>query len=191
MNRSTKTSPQYALWTALQSQANFALDLKVHFKVFYRDMATLLIGDVAERAGVTPPTVRYYESLGLLKRPVRSASGYRRYAEDAVRELQFIRKARALGFSLDEISEIVKLTRSGKTPCARVMSLAHQHLEAVQERIRLLETFRDQLATELARWVGPTAPNCKGVCGMIDSATPDLDAAAIELHPTRRLKRGR
>ena len=117
-------------------------------------MAALLIGDIAERAGVTAPTVRYYESLGLLKRAARSTAGYRRYFEDTVRELQFIRKARALGFSLDEIGEIVKLTRTGRTPCTRVMSLAHQHLDAVQERIRQLQTFRDQLAAELARWEG-------------------------------------
>jgi len=66
-------------------------------------MISLLIGDVAERTGLTPPTIRYYESIGLLARPVRSATGYRRYPESTVAELQFIRKAqeRRRDFTVD------------------------------------------------------------------------------------------
>jgi len=119
-----------------------------------RNMPGLLIGDVAERVGVAAPTIRYYESIGLLKAPARSATGYRRYSERTVEELRFIKKAQALAFSLDEIGEILKLTRSGNTPCSRVVSLGHQHLAAVDERIRQLQAFRDQLASELAKWGG-------------------------------------
>ena len=63
-------------------------------------MPPLNIGEVAERAGVTTPTVRYYESIGLLKKPARSDAGYRRYSEATVAELQFIKKARALFLKL-------------------------------------------------------------------------------------------
>lgn len=101
----------------------------------------MLIGNVAQRAGVSAPTIRYYESLGLLSPPRRSPAGYRRYNDATVEVLRFIRKAQGLGFSLEEVGEILKLTRSGQTPCAHVLSLGHQHLAAVAERIRQLQRF--------------------------------------------------
>ena len=123
-------------------------------------MAPLNIGEVAELAGVTAPTVRYYESIGLLKKPARSDAGYRRYSEATVTDLGFIRKARALGFSLDEISEIIQLTRAGKRPCARVMVLAKQRLSDVDDQLRKLAAFRNQLAAELTRWEQPSRSGC-------------------------------
>ena len=133
-------------------------------------MLALNIGEVAQRAGVTAPTVRYYESIGLLKRAARSDGGYRRYSEATIAELEFIKKARALGFSLDEIGEIVQLTRSGKRPCARVIDFAKARLGDVDEQIRRLAAFRAQLANELSRWEEPTADSCGGTCQMIDSS---------------------
>ena len=152
-------------------------------------MVPLNIGEVAELAGVSAPTVRYYESIGLLKKPARSDAGYRRYSESTVRDLGFIRKARALGFSLDEISEIIQLTRAGKRPCTRVMVLARQRLSDVDEQMRRLLAFRNQLAAELTRWEQPGRPGCDGLCEMIESSTPGADS---EL-PARRLpvRRGR
>jgi MerR family transcriptional regulator, mercuric resistance operon regulatory protein len=150
-------------------------------------MAGLLIGDVARRAGVSAPTIRYYEEIGLLPSPARSSSGYRRYSERTVEELQFIRKAQALGFSLDEIGQILKLSRSGKTPCSHVLSLAHQHLAAVDERIRQLQRFRRQFAAEVAKWDGKKNPTCGGLCQII--ATADTDGAeelSVHLSPARR-----
>ena len=146
-------------------------------------MAGLLIGDVAERTGLTAPTIRYYESIGLLTRPARSATGYRRYSESTVEELRFIRKAQALGFSLDEIGEIFKLSRAGRTPCAHVLDLAKRHLKAVDERLRQLARFRDQLAAEIGKWDGVKEPTCDGLCQIIDSAG---DVVPLELHPRRR-----
>lgn len=156
-------------------------------------MAGLLIGDVAERAGVAPATIRYYESIGLLKPPARSASGYRRYSEAILEELHFIKKAQALGFSLDQIGEILKLSRSGRTPCSRVLSLAHQHLAAVAERISQLQRFRDHLATELAKWDGRTAPTCSGLCQIITTADLNDTAADVnlDLQPKPRGTRAR
>lgn len=105
-------------------------------------MAGLLIGDVSARTGITAPAIRYYESIGLLGRAARSAAGYRRYSDATVAELRFIRKAQALGFSLEEIAEILKVSRGGHAPCAQVLDLARQHLAAVDERIRQLRRFR-------------------------------------------------
>jgi len=133
-------------------------------------MAGLLIGEVAERTGLTPATIRYYESIGLMKPPVRSNAGYRRYTESTVEELAFIKKAQGLGFSLDEVGEILKLSRSGMAPCEHVLDLVERQLAAVDERIRQLTVFREQLASELKKWSGTTKPTCEGLCRIITSA---------------------
>jgi DNA-binding transcriptional MerR regulator len=130
-------------------------------------MRHLLIGDVAARSGLTAPTIRYYESLGLLTRPARSPTGYRRYTEANLEELRFIRKAQALGFSLDEIAEILQLSRAGATPCAHVLDLARRHLAAVDERIHQLNGFREQLSAEISKWDGQRQPTCAGLCKII------------------------
>jgi DNA-binding transcriptional MerR regulator len=152
-------------------------------------MGGMLIGHVADRAGVPTATIRYYESIGLLKRAPRSASGYRRYPEQTVDEIAFIKKAQALGFSLDEVAGILELSRTGRTPCARVLSLGHQHLATVDARIRQLQTFRDQLATELAKWdEQKVAVTCAGLCQFIASA--DLTVPA-EMNPRSESPRRR
>lgn len=145
-------------------------------------MAGLLIGDVAERTGLSAPTIRYYESIGLLAPAPRSATGYRRYSETTVEELRFIRKAQSLGFSLEEIGEILTLSRAGDTPCSHVLDLSRRHLSAVEERIQQLARFRDQLAAELAKWDGKREPTCRGLCQIISSAEePETDAPSLEL----------
>lgn len=150
-------------------------------------MGALLIGDVAERAGVPTPTIRYYESIGLLKPAARSSAGYRRYSEHTVEELRFIKKAQALGFSLDEVGEILTLSRSGKAPCEEVLSLAHQHLAAVDERLRQLQVFREQLASELAKWEGQkTGVTCDGLCQFIADAAPKPSALTLHRDTPRR-----
>jgi len=152
----------------------------------------LLIGDVAERTGLTAPTIRYYESIGVLPRPFRSTTGYRRYSETTVEELRFIKKAQALGFSLDEIGEILKLSRAGRTPCSHVLDLAHRHLRAVDDRIQQLTRFRDQLATEIAKWDGQRQPTRQGLCQIIagaeEHASPIIQ---LDLAPRKRASRRR
>ncbi len=145
------------------------------------DMAGLLIGDVAERTGLSAPTIRYYESIRLLAPPPRSATGYRRYTETTVEELRFIKKAQSLGFSLEEIGEILKLSRAGDTPCSHVLDLSRRHLRAVEERIQQLTRFRNQLAGEIAKWDGEQEPTCRGLCQIIASAE-EGEPATIELH---------
>jgi DNA-binding transcriptional MerR regulator len=146
-------------------------------------MASLLIGDVAERTGLTAPTIRYYESIGLLAPPPRSATGYRRYSDATVEELRFIKKAQALGFSLEEIGEILRLSRAGDTPCSRVLDLSRRHLATVEERIQQLTRFRDQLASELAKWDGKREPTCRGLCQIISNAEKRHTEAPIpDLH---------
>jgi MerR family transcriptional regulator, copper efflux regulator len=155
-------------------------------------MGELLIGELAERAGVSTPTIRYYESVGLLESPARTASGYRRYSAGAVDTVRFIKKAQSLGFSLDEIGEILTLSRSGQVPCSHVVSLGRQHLAAVDERIRQLTAFRDQFASELTRWDSQTkdASACGALCQLIAEA-PDVTEVPLHLWRSSRETRSR
>lgn len=130
----------------------------------------MLISEVARLADVTSATIRYYEEIGLLTAPPGSLAGYRQYSHSTVEELLFIEKAQGLGFSLEEISEILKLSRAGAAPCAHVPDLAQRHLRAVEERIHQLHTFRDQLVSEIAKWNGKSTPTCEGLCRIITSA---------------------
>lgn len=151
-------------------------------------MAGLLIGEVAERTGLSAPTIRYYESIGLLAAPARSETGYRRYTDTNVEELRFVKKAQSLGFSLDEIGEILKLSRAGDTPCAHVLDLSRRHLAAVEQRIAQLTRFRDQLAGELAKWDGKRTPTCRGLCQIIATADERAATNDLELHVVRRTR---
>lgn len=148
-------------------------------------MAGLRIGEVAERAGVTVPTIRYYERIGLLRKAARSQSGYRRYPETIIEELSLVRKAQALGFSLEEIGSILTLGREGQQPCAHVLTLARNHLITLEERIRQMQRFRDVLAGAVEDWSRDQP--CEGLCQMILNVEPlanDL-AAPTSARPTR------
>lgn len=150
---------------------------------------TLLIGELARRAGVTPQTVRYYEREGLLRPPPRSASGYRRYGPRAVEEIAFIKKAQALGFALEEIREVLELGRAGTAPCSRVLALARRHVREIDERIAELAKLKERLRSALARWEETGAPRdcAQTLCGLIgglDADAPvgfhDQDARAAD-----------
>lgn len=103
------------------------------------------IGELARRAGVPIDTVRYYERNRLVLPAGRKASGYRKYGEAEIARLRFIRRAKTLGFSLDEIREL--LTLSGKRDIAQIRRSAQRKLTDVQQRIAELERIRVGLVT--------------------------------------------
>jgi MerR family copper efflux transcriptional regulator len=103
------------------------------------------IGEVARRSGIPAHTIRFYEERKLVTRVARSDAGYRVYSEHVIDELGFIRRAQRLGFSLDEIREILSLGRGGRTPCARVAALCATHLEEIDKQMAELRTFRRSL----------------------------------------------
>lgn len=105
----------------------------------------LTIGRLARRAGVGIDTVRFYERARLLPKPVRTASGYRTYSDADVERLRFIRRAKALGFSLEEISELLALS-AGKGGRAAVKSLAERRLRDLDRKIAELSVMRDTLS---------------------------------------------
>ena len=119
----------------------------------------LTIGKLASRGGVNVQTIRYYERSGLLPKPSRAASGYRLYADDAVRRLSFIKHAQFLGFSLSEIQELLSLRMQPGTTCADIRQRARQKIAAVEKRIADLQRIKGAL-TKLAaacRGNGPTS----------------------------------
>lgn len=107
-------------------------------------MQTWSISQLARRAGVPIDTVRYYERSGLIAEPPRRPSGYRQYPEATVGRLRFIRRAKALGFTLEEIAGLLAL--SGKRNVAAVKRSAQQKLADVETRIAELSRIRDGLA---------------------------------------------
>ncbi|MDD3765355.1 MAG: MerR family DNA-binding protein [Nevskiales bacterium] len=107
-------------------------------------MNTLSVSQLASQAGVGIDTVRYYERAGLLPKPPRRPSGYRAYPQQSVERLRFIRRAKALGFSLEEIAELLALSdRSGDAE--QIRRLAATRLAEVERRIAELQRVRDGL----------------------------------------------
>lgn len=104
----------------------------------------LSIGRLARAAGVGADAIRFYERIGLLPAPRRSASGYRLYRPEDRQRLEFIRRAQGLGFSLDEIASLLKLSRPGGS-VARARALAAAKLEVVQGKLAELSRLRDAL----------------------------------------------
>jgi len=109
-------------------------------------METLTIGELAKRARVNRETVRYYERRRLLPRPSRSMSGYRIFSDDALRRLRFIRHAKALGFSLNEIKELLGLRVNSAAGCDRVRERTQVKIADIDQKIRALRQMKGALA---------------------------------------------
>jgi DNA-binding transcriptional MerR regulator len=138
--------------------------------------ASFVIGELAARTGTTPEAIRYYERVGVLSPPQRRGSGrYRRYGPADVERLSFVRRSRELGFSLDEVRELLSLADQPDRSCAEVDQLARAHLAAVDEKLAQLAALKG----ELERVIG----NCQGGLAVADCrilaalAVPTTDTA--------------
>jgi len=129
-------------------------------------MKPLTIGQLAKRAEVGVETVRFYEREGLLDEPDRRASGYRQYDEDVVQRLQFIRRAKELGFTLKEIKELLSLKLDPSTTCADVKERAEAKIEGIEGKIRTLQRMKRALVkvTKSCSGSGPASE-----CPILDS----------------------
>lgn len=110
------------------------------------------IGDIAARAGVRVDTVRYYEGKGLLEGIVSAADGQKRFPVAAADRIRVIRRASAIGFSLDELARIFRRRASGQAPCGHVLDSARHKLTELDERIREMQALRATLADVIASW---------------------------------------
>ena len=115
----------------------------------------------AKAAGVGVQTLHYYEQLGLLQKPKRSAANYRLYSPEAIRRVRFTKKAQALGLTLDEIKRILDLKDHGREPCRQVAEFGEKHLQEIEARLTQLRAYRRALAQAVSAWPKkkPRSPN--------------------------------
>ena len=131
------------------------------------------IGQLAEQAGVTTKTVRYYESIGLLQEPERTDSGYRAYEPSALERLSFIRDAQQSGLSLAEIASVLELKGQGATSCEHTRALLERHLQDLETQIERLQHTHQVLSAmaNRAATLDPTTCTDPNRCQVIDPAT--------------------
>ena len=118
------------------------------------------IGEAAKASGVTAKMVRHYEAIGLLPPARRTEAGYRLYGDADVRMLQFIHRGRALGFSLDQIADLLALWRDKHRASADVRRLALEHIASLDRKIAELEAMKRTLATLASSCHGDARSDC-------------------------------
>lgn len=130
----------------------------------------LKIGELAEQVGIAVGSIRYYESLGLIQPEHRSESGYRYYSPEAVRRLQFIKKAQCLTFSLHEIQQVLGVRRQGDPACPKVRELLAHKMADLDEQIARLQSLRSELAAYQKRWQDEPydEPDGEELCSLIE-----------------------
>ena len=152
----------------------------------------LLIGMLADELGLNPKTIRYYEEIGLMPAPQRTAARYRLYGDADRERLRFILKARAIGLTLEEIREMLMLRGEGQRPCGHLLGLLDQKLAAVEAQLKALREFKADLKTlraEAAEGLGDDV----GVCSIIEhhrSTYPDPLPVTTLTRPPRRRSSG-
>jgi DNA-binding transcriptional MerR regulator len=119
------------------------------------------IGDLARQTGVKPETIRYYEGEGLLPAPARTAANYRAFGAAHLARLSFIRRSRELGFTLDEVRELLDLADCADRPCHTADALAAAHLQRVERKIADLMLLQAELSRVLSSCSHGTVADCR------------------------------
>lgn len=128
----------------------------------------MAIGALAKLTGCSPETVRYYERVGVLPKPARTSGGQRRYTHEHVKRLRFVRRARDLGFPLDEVRGLMRLVDEPGHTCAEVEEMTRGHLDAVRSRLgdlRLLEVVLDHMVAQCKGGLVPECPVIDALSG--------------------------
>jgi MerR family mercuric resistance operon transcriptional regulator len=125
-----------------------------------KNIGTFSIGDLSRRTGIPVETIRYYERIGLEPAPGRTAGGHRAYDDKALKRLGFVKRSRALGFSLQDIRALLSLAENGKRKCGDVRTVTETHLAALRRKRIELQRLERQLVTVLERCVDPDASDC-------------------------------
>jgi MerR family mercuric resistance operon transcriptional regulator len=121
---------------------------------------SLPIGALSKQSGVTVETIRYYEKIGIMPPPARSSGGYRLYSPGDLKRLGFVRRGRQLGFSLDELRELLRLVDGHAYTCAEIHTLMLEHLAEVRRKISDLRRLERVLADTAAQCTEELAPKC-------------------------------
>jgi len=122
---------------------------------------TFLIGEMSHKTGVNIETIRYYERIGVMPRPLRTEGGHRAYNSDQLKRLNFIKRSRELGFSLGEIRALLELVDTGTYTCSEVHEMTMKHLTAVRKKVaglRPMERVLKDMASQCSRGDVPKCP---------------------------------
>ncbi len=126
------------------------------------------IGELSRATGTNIETIRYYERIGLLPAPGRTAANYRSYGDAHRARLAFVRHSRDLGFTIEEIRSLLDLSDDPTRECDEADRIATRHLEQVQEKITQLSLLRDELARIIGRCRGGIAADCRVIEALSD-----------------------
>ena len=118
------------------------------------------IGQAAKLSGITAKMIRYYEEIGLIAFVKRTDAGYRVYSEQDLKTLKFIKHSRELGFSIEQIKELISLWKNTDRQSAEVKQLALQHISELNEKIKKLQEMVDTLKSSIACCAGDESPEC-------------------------------
>ncbi|HKX43224.1 MAG TPA: Cu(I)-responsive transcriptional regulator [Burkholderiaceae bacterium] len=137
------------------------------------------IGEAARASGVSAKMIRHYESVGLFPQASRTESGYRQYGDKEVHTLRFIRRSRDLGFSIEQIRELLGLWQNRRRPSRQVKALAQAHIDELEQKVRELQAMKETLQHLVHCCHGDDRPDCP----IIDQLADELPAG---LQPARR-----
>lgn len=144
---------------------------------------TLNIGQLASAAETPAATIRYYEKIGLLSSPTRTAGNYRRYGADDLARLTFVRRARDIGFTIEQVRNLLDLSDQKETDCCTVMQLTRQHLEEIEQKISDLTALKQQLTGLLGSCQGGRVADCRIIDGLKPRAHGTADRPSTPALP--------
>lgn len=127
-------------------------------------------GKLSEKASCKIETIRYYEKIGLLPAPARSASGYRNYDESHLKRLLFIRRSRELDFTLEEIRGLLKMVDGGDYACGDINAMAMQHISDIRQKILDLEALEKTLTQMASQCSDGASPECPVIDALYGAA---------------------
>jgi|TARA_R110002073_G_scaffold284676_2_gene448856 MerR family mercuric resistance operon transcriptional regulator len=127
-------------------------------------------GDLARLTGCNLETIRYYETIGVMPEPPRSSKNYRVYDDTHVTRLRFVMRARELGFTLDEVRDLLAMVDGGQQTCGEVQALATAHLATVRAKIADLRRIEHVLSSTVAQCTGDDVPECPVIDALTEVA---------------------
>lgn len=130
------------------------------------------IGEAAKASGVSAKMIRYYESIGLIPAPARTAAGYRVYSDSDIHTLRFVRRARDLGFSVERISRLLALWQDRSRASADVKRLALAHVEELERKARDLQEMAETLKHLANTCHGDSRPDCPIIASLAEQPPP-------------------
>jgi Cu(I)-responsive transcriptional regulator len=144
------------------------------------------IGEAAEAAGVSAKMIRHYEQIGLVPAATRTEAGYRQYSERDVSLLRFIRQARRLGFSMEQIADLLGLWSNDQRASREVKALAQQHLDALEEKMREMAEMQQALQKLVRSCHGDDDPHCAILEELAVGSPQAPDPGAVGARPVRK-----